>query len=145
MPSDWARRCAEAIRGGGRSEYLRYALLPRVFTIPGASSLARMKDTVGAWYEGSPHPQLSIRDVQPAGPPSCPWKWPWKSGSGGYPGLPPFIAWLSTTMSRPPGRSTRIHSSIAPSGCGNVHKRCRLMAISKLAAVKGSCSASASS
>ena len=68
MPSDWARRCAEAIRGGGRSEYLRYALLPRVFTIPGASSLARMKDTVGAWYEGSPHPQLSIRDVQPVGP-----------------------------------------------------------------------------
>jgi len=54
-------------------------------------------------------------------------------------------AWLSTTMSRPPGRSTRIHSSIARSGCGNVHNRCRLTAISKLAAAKGSSSASASS
>jgi len=32
-------------------------------------------------------------------------------------------AWLSTTMSRPPGRNTRSHSSIARSGFGNARQQ----------------------
>ena len=34
--------------------------------------------------------------------------------------------------SRPPGRSTRSHSSSAASGCGSVHSTCRLITRSKL-------------
>ena len=40
----------------------------------------------------------------------------------------------SMIASRPPGRSTRIHSSIAASGCGRVHSTCRLITRSKLPA-----------
>ena len=43
----------------------------------------------------------------------------------------------STTTSRAPGRNTRIHSSIAASGCGRVHSTCRLIARSKLAGANG--------
>src|SRR5205807_10233873 len=53
--------------------------------------------------------------------------------------------WLSMLTRRPPGRNTRIHSSIAASGCGSVHSTCRLMTRSKLASGNGNCSASASS
>ena len=46
---------------------------------------------------------------------------------------------------RAPGRRTRIHSSIAASGCGSVQSTWRLMTRSKLPGENGSCSASASS
>src|SRR5436305_6700090 len=35
---------------------------------------------------------MTIRDVHLLEPPSCPRKWPWKSGIGGCPGLLPFPA-----------------------------------------------------
>src|SRR5262249_12579821 len=58
---------------------------------------------------------------------------------------PPVSNWPSTTARRPPGRSTRIHSSMASSGCGSVQSRWRLMTRWKRRGAKGSCSASASS
>src|SRR5438477_7744798 len=53
--------------------------------------------------------------------------------------------WLSITASRPPGRNTRIHSSIAASGCGSVHSTWRVITRSKLASENCNASASPSS
>jgi hypothetical protein len=40
----------------------------------------------------STRPQAA-RDVQQSSRPSCPWKWPWTSGNGGFPGLFAFSAY----------------------------------------------------